>query len=61
MINAECQLFRGWAILEIGSKRKRERERESGRGDSGGYIKKWKELVHFPKMGPSKSLILFNF
>jgi len=33
---------------------------ESGRGDSGGYIKKWRELVHFPKMGPSKSPILFN-
>lgn len=35
--------------------------KESGKGDSGGYVKKWKELVHFPQMGPSKSLILFNF
>lgn len=57
MISAECQLFHGMAILEIGSKRKR----EGGRGDSGGYKKKWKELVHFHQMGPSKSPILLNF
>lgn len=28
MINAKCQLFRGRAIIEIASKRKREREGE---------------------------------
>lgn len=38
----------------------RERERESGGGDSGGYIKKWKAPLHFSPMEASKSLILFN-
>lgn len=36
MINVECHLFSERAILEIGSKE----ERESDRGDSGGYINK---------------------
>lgn len=35
--------------------------KESGQGESGGYVNKWKEVAHFPKMEPSKSLILFNF
>lgn len=35
--------------------------KESGQGDSLGYVKKWKKEVHFPKTEASKSLILFNF
>ena len=51
MINAECQLFfvEGpfWKLVQ--------RESESGRGDGGGYIKKWKELVHSPPPNPPEN------
>lgn len=59
MMNGECQSLQRRAILVMGSREEERDERE--RGERGGYTKKYKERLHFLKIRPSKSSILFNF